>query len=82
MHKEKFVCIVMYLQAQVVAQLLRSKEVAQVDVWGPIVTRLAVEAAYTVDPALIAHGVPDPTHYIKVTPHPSCISSARQSTEG
>ena len=51
----------------VVEQLLSAEGIADVSVWQPIVTKLATEAAASVQPAaLAAFGVADPRFFIKV----------------
>ena len=53
--------------AAVVGQILRAEGAEDPSVWQPIITRLALEAAYAVLPsALAAFGVSDPRFYIKV----------------
>ena len=53
--------------AAVVGQILRAEGAEDPAVWQPIITRLALEAAYAVLPsALAAFGVSDPRFYIKV----------------
>ena len=54
--------------AAVVEQLLIAEGCADVPIWQPIVTKLATEAAASVQPsALAAFGVADPRFFIKVT---------------
>ena len=53
--------------AAVVGQILKAEGAEDASVWQPIITRLALEAAYAVLPsALAAFGVSDPRFYIKV----------------
>ena len=53
--------------AAVVGQILRAEGAGDPALWQPIITRLALEAAYAVLPsALAAFGVSDPRFYIKV----------------
>ncbi|KAL3149135.1 hypothetical protein ABBQ32_001972 [Trebouxia sp. C0010 RCD-2024] len=53
--------------AAVVGQILKVEGAQDASVWQPIITRLALEAAYAVLPsALAAFGVSDPRFYIKV----------------
>lgn len=69
---------------KLVRQLLESEHAGQVDVWAPIVTRLAEAAAQAVSPtAMMTHGQMDARHYIKVkrlplvgTPEESCMLPA------
>lgn len=50
-----------------IEQLLRAEEVGAWRAWAPVVERLAVEAAGTVQPAAAAqHGELDPRFYVKV----------------
>lgn len=58
--------------AAVVGQTLKAEGAEDIAVWQPIITRLALDAAYVVLPsALAAFGVSDPRFYIKVcTPAP------------
>ena len=53
--------------AAVVGQTLKAEGAADIAMWQPIITQLALDAAYAVLPsALAAFGVSDPRFYIKV----------------
>ncbi len=62
--------------AATVDQLLVAYNVQEPDVWAPIITRLADEAASMLSPArAVAYGNLDPRFYIKVGINDRCITS-------